>query len=68
MVLVVNGERSSAPAGQESGAAELPSRSSDFHASNCLQLGRNYFTAGLDAEVLTAGLNDIKERDVPSYI
>ena len=55
MVLAMHGVHSSASAGQESSAAELPSRTSDFHAPSCLQLGRNCFGAALNAGILTAG-------------
>lgn len=55
MVLGMHGVHSSASVGQESGAAELPSHTSDFHASERLQLRRNCFGAALNAVILTAG-------------
>ena len=49
-----HGVHSSASAGQESGAAGLPSGTRDFHARSCLQLGRNCFGAASNTGILTA--------------
>lgn len=55
MVLGMHGVHSSASVGQESGAAELPSHTIDFHASEHLQVRRNCLGAALNAVILTAG-------------
>lgn len=50
----MHGEPSSAAVGEDSGAAELPSRTGDCRAPRCLQLRRNCFSAALESGILTA--------------